>query len=39
VPPSPLDRGEKAGINPKDSKEEIRKPDPDAPVSAQVIRR
>jgi len=36
--PSPLDRGAKAGISPKDNKEEIRKPDPDAPVSAQVIK-
>jgi elongation factor G len=36
--PSPLERGEKAGVNPKDKKEEIRKPDPDAPVSAQVIK-
>jgi elongation factor G len=36
--PSPKDRGEKAGVNPKDSKEEVRKPDPDAPVSVQVIK-
>jgi elongation factor G len=36
--PSPLDRGAKAGINPKDSKEDTRKPDPDAPLSAQVIK-
>ena len=36
--PSPLDRGEKAGVSPKDKKEENRKPDPDGPVSAQVIK-
>jgi len=36
--PSPLDRGEKAGVNPKDNRQEIRKPDPDAPVSVQVIK-
>jgi elongation factor G len=36
--PSPPDRGDKAGVNPKDGKEEIRKPEPDAPVSVQVIK-
>jgi len=36
--PSPLDRGAKAGINPKDSREDSRMPDPDAPMSAQVIK-
>ena len=36
--PSPLDRGAKAGVNPKDSREDSRKPDPDAPLSAQVIK-
>jgi len=36
--PSPLDRGTKAGVNPKDNKEEIRKPDLDGPLSAQVIK-
>jgi elongation factor G len=36
--PSPLDRGMKKGINPKDSKESTRNPDPDAALSAQVIK-
>jgi elongation factor G len=36
--PSPPDRGDKAGVNPKDGKQEIRKPEPDAPVSVQVIK-
>ena len=36
--PSPQDRGEKAGINPKDGKEEVRKPETAEPLSAQVIK-
>lgn len=36
--PSPVDRGEKAGVNPKDNKEDVRRPDPDAPLSVQVIK-
>jgi len=36
--PSPQDRGEKAGMNPKDGKEEVRKPETGEPLSAQVIK-
>ena len=36
--PSPLDRGEKAGTNPKDGKEEMRKPEAEEPLTAQVIK-
>jgi elongation factor G len=36
--PSPLDRGEKIGVNPKDDAEQIRKPDPNEPLTAQVIK-
>lgn len=36
--PSPLDRGPKTGINPRDNKEEERKPEPGEPPSALVIK-
>ena len=36
--PSPLDRGEKIGANPKDDSEQVRKPDLTEPLSAQVIK-
>ncbi len=36
--PSPRDRGEKTGLDPKNGNEEVRKPEPDEPLSAQVIK-
>ncbi|MCG6982630.1 MAG: elongation factor G [Deltaproteobacteria bacterium] len=36
--PSPHDRGEKRGVNPKTKEEEVRKPDAGEPLSAQVIK-
>ncbi|MFP3870052.1 MAG: elongation factor G [Syntrophobacteria bacterium] len=36
--PSPQDRGGRKGVNPKDNKEEERKPEPGEPLSAQVIK-
>jgi elongation factor G len=36
--PSPQDRGEKTGINPKSNDEEMRKPEAGEPLSAQVIK-
>jgi elongation factor G len=36
--PSPRDRGEKRGVDPKKNSEEVRKPDPEEPLSAQVIK-
>lgn len=36
--PSPQDRGERIGINPKDGSEEVRKPEAEEPLSAQVIK-
>ncbi len=36
--PSPLDRGDKTGVNPKNGNEELRKPEPEEPLSAQVIK-
>jgi elongation factor G len=36
--PSPQDRGEKVGVDPKTGNEEVRKPEPEEPLSAQVIK-
>jgi elongation factor G len=36
--PSPQDRGEKTGTNPKSNEEEMRKPEAGEPLSAQVIK-
>ena len=36
--PSPQERGEKKGINPKNKEEEMRKPEAGEPLSAQVIK-
>ena len=36
--PSPNDRGQKRGVNPKTKEEEVRKPDAGEPLSAQVIK-
>ncbi len=36
--PSPRDRGEKHGVDPKKNSEEVREPDPKGPLSAQVIK-
>jgi elongation factor G len=36
--PSPRDRGDRVGVNPKDGKEEVRKPEAGEPLSAQVIK-
>jgi elongation factor G len=36
--PSPQDRGEKHGVNPKDNSDEVRKPEPNEPFSGQVIK-
>jgi len=36
--PSPRDRGEKKGVDPKKGGDEVRKPEPEEPLSAQVIK-
>lgn len=36
--PTPLDRGDKAGVNPKNGEEMVRKPEEGEPLSAQVIK-
>ena len=36
--PSPLDRGDKTGVNPKNDEEMVRKPEEGEPLSAQVIK-
>ncbi len=36
--PSPKDLGDKTGVNPKDNEEQVRKPEPGEPLSAQVIK-